>query len=102
VPGLAPVPSFCDELGGAIHPQRLTQWFREHRDAAGIPTGTLHTLRHTAATLALTPGVPVHIVAARLGDTPNHGPECLQPLAAIKRRDSRRARGSRAHGRRTR
>jgi integrase len=70
VPGLAPVPSFRDELGGAIHPQRLTQWFREHRDAAGIPTGTLHTLRHTAAALALTPGVPVHIVAARLGDTP--------------------------------
>jgi integrase len=27
-------------------------------------------LRHTAATLALTSGVPVHIVAARLGDTP--------------------------------
>jgi len=32
--------------------------------------GTLHTLRHTAATLALTSGVPVHIVAARLGDNP--------------------------------
>jgi integrase len=28
-------------------------------------------LRHTAATLALTEGVPVHIVAARLGDDPN-------------------------------
>jgi integrase len=27
-------------------------------------------LRHTAATLALTEGVPVHIVAARLGDDP--------------------------------
>jgi integrase len=40
------------------------------RKAAGIPTGTLHVLRHTAATLALTNGVPVHIVAARLGDTP--------------------------------
>ena len=32
--------------------------------------GTLHVLRHTAATLALTHGVPVHIVAARLGDDP--------------------------------
>jgi integrase len=61
---------FADALGGAIHPQRLTQWFKEHRKAAGIPTGTLHTLRHTAATLALTEGVPVHIVAARLGDDP--------------------------------
>jgi integrase len=54
-----------------IHPQRLTEWFTRHRKSAGIPAGTLHTLRHTAATLALTAGVPVHIVAARLGDNPN-------------------------------
>jgi integrase len=27
-------------------------------------------LRHSAATLALTNGVPVHVVAARLGDRP--------------------------------
>jgi integrase len=32
--------------------------------------GPLHILRHTAATLAPTAGVPVHIVAARLGDDP--------------------------------
>lgn len=62
---------FCDELGSPIRPERLTEWFGQHRKAAGIPTGTLHTLRHTAATLALTSGVPVHIVAARLGDDPN-------------------------------
>jgi integrase len=61
---------FCNELGEPVHPQRLTQWFRQHRKAAGIPTGSLHVLRHTAATLALTSGIPVHIVAARLGDTP--------------------------------
>jgi site-specific recombinase XerD len=30
----------------------------------------MHTLRHTAATLTLTNGVPVHIVAAPLGDRP--------------------------------
>jgi integrase len=61
---------FCDPLGDPIHPQRLTEWFGQHRKAAGLPTGTLHTLRHTTATLALTSGVPVHIVAARLGDNP--------------------------------
>ena len=61
---------FADELGSPIHPQRLTEWFRKRRKAAGIPSGSLHVLRHTAATLALTSGVPVHIVAARLGDTP--------------------------------
>jgi integrase len=61
---------FADGLGGPIYPQRLSEWFSAHRKAAKIPTGTLHTLRHTAATLALTSGVPVHIVAARLGDRP--------------------------------
>jgi integrase len=57
-------------VGGPIYPSRLTERFAELRDAAGIPTGTLHTLRHSSATLALTSGVPVHIVAARLGDDP--------------------------------
>jgi integrase len=61
---------FANELGGLIRPDALTERFRSHRRAAGIPTGTLHTLRHTAATLMLTSGVPVHIVAARLGDDP--------------------------------
>jgi integrase len=61
---------FADELGGPIHPQRLTEAFARHRKAAGIPTGTLHTLRHSAATLALVAGVPIHIIAARLGDDP--------------------------------
>jgi integrase len=61
---------FADELGGPIYPQRIGEAFARHRKAAGIPSGTLHTLRHTAATLALTEGVPVHIVAARLGDDP--------------------------------
>lgn len=62
---------FADELGGRIHPHRLTSWFGGLRKAAAISTGTLHTLRHTVATLALTEGVPVHMVAARLGDDPN-------------------------------
>jgi integrase len=61
---------FADELGGPLYP-RLTEVFVRLRKAAGIPSGTLHVLRHTAATLALTNGIPVHIVAARLGDDPN-------------------------------
>ena len=63
---------FCDELGRVIYPKRLTGRFRTLRAAAGITTGSLHILRHTAATLALTatPPVPLHIVAGRLGDDP--------------------------------
>jgi integrase len=60
---------FCDELGAPYHPQRLTEWFSRHRKAAGL-TGSLHILRHTAITLMLTSGIPVHVVAARVGDTP--------------------------------
>jgi integrase len=70
---------FADPLGGPIHPQRLTEWFGRHRKAAGITTGTLHVLRHTHTTLLLSgdpkatppiPPVPLHIVAARIGDRP--------------------------------
>ena len=63
---------FCDELGRVIYPKWLTGRFRTLRAAAGITTGSLHILRHTAATLALTatPPVPLHIVAGRLGDDP--------------------------------
>jgi integrase len=61
---------FCDELGGTIYPQRLGETFLRQRKAAGLTTGTLHIQRHTHATLALTNGVPVHVVAARIGDRP--------------------------------
>lgn len=63
---------FCDELGRPINPTRLTERFLKARKAAGLPTGTLHILRHTSATLALTaiPPVPLHVVAGRLGDDP--------------------------------
>ncbi|HXW58402.1 MAG TPA: hypothetical protein VEJ23_02875 [Solirubrobacteraceae bacterium] len=60
---------FCDELGRPIRPKALTKWFSEARKDAGIPTGSLHILRRTAATLALTadPPVPLHIVAGAPG-----------------------------------
>ncbi len=61
---------FCNELGAPIRPEWLTREFPKLRAAAGIPVGSLHVLRHTAATLALTAGVPLHVVAARLGDHP--------------------------------
>ena len=63
---------FADELGRPIYPSRLAEWFVKARKAAGIPVGSLHILRHTSATLALTatPPVPLHVVAGRLGDDP--------------------------------
>ena len=63
---------FCNELGMPINPDLLSKWFVRRRKAAGIPVGSVHVLRHTAATLALTatPPVPLHVVAGRLGDDP--------------------------------
>lgn len=61
---------FCNEFGQSIRPEWLTREFPKLRKAAKIPLGSLHVMRHTAATLALTAGVPVHVVAARLGDHP--------------------------------
>jgi integrase len=61
---------FADELGRPIYPTRLGEWFVKARKAAGLPTGTLHILRHTSATIALTEGIPLHVVAARIGDDP--------------------------------
>jgi integrase len=61
---------FADELGAPIYPSRLTEAFARHRKAAGLVTGTLHITGHTHATLALTSGVPLHVVAARIGDRP--------------------------------
>jgi integrase len=61
---------FCDELGRPIRPSWLTQRFPKLRRAARIPSGSLHVLRHTHATILLTKGIPVHVVAARLGDRP--------------------------------
>jgi integrase len=58
---------FADELGRPINPQRLTEAFAELRGRAGIRAGRLHDVRHSCATHLLTRGVPVHIVAARLG-----------------------------------
>lgn len=63
---------FPDELGRPIQPSCLSERFVRYRKAAGVPTGSIHVLRHSAATLALTaiPPVPLHVVAGRLGDDP--------------------------------
>jgi integrase len=61
---------FGDELGRPMHPNALNNQFVVRRKGAGIPVGSIHCLRHTSATLALEARVPLHVVAARLGDRP--------------------------------
>jgi integrase len=61
---------FADQLGAPPSPWWLTERFGALRREAGIPTGTLHILRRTHATYLLMSGIPVHVAAARLGDSP--------------------------------
>lgn len=61
---------FGDELGRPMHPNALSNQFVVRRKAAGIPVGSIHVLRHTSVTLGLEARVPLHVVAARLGDRP--------------------------------
>ena len=56
------------ELAGC--PARPVMRIEQVAEGAGLPMGSLHTLRHTHITIALTEGIPVHVVAARAGDRP--------------------------------
>jgi integrase len=53
--------------GSSIHPQTFSQSFERHVAAAKLPTISLHTLRHSHATLALRAGVHPKVVSERLG-----------------------------------
>lgn len=81
---------FCDELGRLIRPKQASDAFVGHRKAAGLSAGTLHTLRHSAATLMLTRGIPIHVVAGRLGDKPETiRPTPISSPTPMSRRPSR-------------
>lgn len=70
----SPLPSFnragllfVNEDGTALHPDYLSRRFRKLTDGTDLPRIRLHDLRHTHASLLLAAGVPVHVVAQRLG-----------------------------------
>ncbi len=65
---------FRKEIGSPVHPSTVTALMRsmlagynERHPEARLPVVRLHDLRHTHATLLLRAGVPVHVVASRLG-----------------------------------
>jgi integrase len=81
---------FCRPDGGPLHPERFSRTFTVEADRAGLPRITVHGLRHTWATLALSAGVHPKIVQERLGhagigitlDTYSHVTEGLHGDAA--------------------
>jgi len=58
---------FTDPLGRPVHPDTLNHTLRRVCDRAGLPRLRVHDLRHIHATLMLRRGVPVEVVAERLG-----------------------------------
>jgi integrase len=58
---------FTWQDGRPVPPDYVTRIFRNLTTAAAVPRLNFHSLRHSHATLLLREGVPVHIVARRLG-----------------------------------
>ena len=60
---------FTGEEGNPLHPDTLTSWFssfiKAHSDV--LPYISVHSLRHTNATLQIAGGVPLTTVAKRMG-----------------------------------
>lgn len=60
---------FTTEFGAPLHPDTLSRWFsafvKAHSDV--LPPISLHSLRHTNATLMIASGVPITTVSKRLG-----------------------------------
>ncbi|WP_193311438.1 tyrosine-type recombinase/integrase [Georgenia satyanarayanai] len=58
---------FTTEDGQPPHPDTVSGTFDAMLVTSGLPTITLHGLRHTHATILLKAGVPVNVVQERLG-----------------------------------
>ena len=58
---------FTQVDGRPIHPDTVSQLMPRLAAGAAVPAARLHDLRHLHATTLLLAGVPVHVVAARLG-----------------------------------
>ena len=58
---------FTTELGAPLFPDSVTQWFGKFVAWSGLPKVTVHSLRHTYATLMISDGAPLVVVSKQLG-----------------------------------
>ena len=61
---------FTREDGSGYRPDHVTDLFARLVKEAGLPKVRLHDLRHSAASIALSHGVPLTIISRRLGPSP--------------------------------
>lgn len=53
--------------GGKLHPDTVSDWFKKFLKRHNLPNISIHSLRHTNATLMIANGVPIKTVSSRLG-----------------------------------
>lgn len=58
------------ESGEPLSAYPLSYHFKKTLEKAGLPSTTIHGLRHTHCTILLNNGIPVKAIAERLGNTP--------------------------------
>lgn len=58
---------FIDQLGAPLTPGAVSERFKRLVAKAGVPPVSIHACRHTAGTIMLGRGVPVHVTASVLG-----------------------------------
>lgn len=58
---------FTTDDGAPVFPDSITQWFGKFVKRAGLPKVTVHSLRHTYASLMIADGVPLVVVSSQLG-----------------------------------
>lgn len=58
---------FTTDTGGPLFPDSVTQWFSNFIARSGMPKVTIHSLRHTYASLMIADGVPLVVVSKQLG-----------------------------------
>lgn len=58
---------FTNATGAPLNPDRLTSWFNAFVKKNGLPDISVHSLRHTNATLMIQQGVNVKAISSRLG-----------------------------------
>lgn len=58
---------FTSDEGAPLFPDSVTKWFTGFVRGSGLPKVTVHSLRHTYASLMIADGIPLVVVSSQLG-----------------------------------